>query len=125
MRFWRENNDTLNKRETAILSAWNKISEYVKENYTGVFTNGVFFEWKHEVYYKIAFGVTKDGVAYIAKGSHGWAYDDYICHPNHEPPYFKNAVIGNAEEVIQDWQKIKGILESKANQEKNLYSFTV
>ena len=33
--------------------------------------------------------------------------------------------IGNAEEVIQDWQKIKGILESKANQEKNLYSFTV
>lgn len=63
MRFWRENNDTLNKRETAILSAWNKISEYVKENYTGVFTNGVFFEWKHEVYYKIAFGVTKDGVS--------------------------------------------------------------
>lgn len=76
-------------------------------------------------YYNFAFGVTKDGVAYIANGSHGWAYDDYIFHPNHEPPYFKNAVIGNAEEVIQDWQKIKGILESKANQEKNLYSFTV
>lgn len=125
MKFWKENNDKLDKREEAILNAWTKIAEYVKKNYTDVFLNGISFEQKHEVYYKIAFGVTKDGIAYIARGSHGWLYDDYIFHPNHKPPYFKNAVINNAEEVIQDWQIIKEILESKANQEKRLYNFTV
>lgn len=125
MKFWKEDNYTLNKREKAILEAWNKISKYVKENYTGVFANGVFFEWKHEVYYKIAFGITKDGVAYFAKGSHGWDYDQYFFHPSHKLPYFKNRVIGNTEDVVRDWQKIKSILESKAEEEKNLYNFTV
>lgn len=71
MKFWKENNDELDKREKAILNAWTKIAEYVKKNYTDVFLNGISFEWKHEVYYKIAFGVTKDGIAYIARGSHG------------------------------------------------------
>lgn len=124
MKFWQENNNTLTEREKAILNAWNKISEYVKENYTGVFENGVFFEWKHEVYYKIAFGVTEDGVAYIARGSHGWNYDEYSFHPDKKRPYFKNGVIRDAKEVIDDWQKIKSILESKATEEKNLYNFT-
>lgn len=125
MKFWQENNNTLTERESAILNAWNKISEYVKENYTGVFENGILFEWKYEVYYKIAFGVTKNGIAYIARGSHGWAYDDYCFHPYEKQPYFKNGVIRNTEEVINDWQKIKSILESKAVKEKGLYNFTV
>lgn len=124
MKFWQENNNTLTERENAILNAWNKISEYVKENYTEVFENGILFEWKHEVYYKIAFGVTEDGIAYIARGSHGWGYDDYCFHPYKKQPYFKNGVIGNAVEVIDDWQKIKSILENKAAKEKSLYNFT-
>lgn len=31
MKFWKENNDKLDKREEAILNAWTKIAEYVKK----------------------------------------------------------------------------------------------
>ena len=44
MKFWKENNDKLDKREEAILNAWTKIAEYVKKNYTDVFLNGISFE---------------------------------------------------------------------------------
>ena len=37
-------------RAEAVISAWNKISEYVRKEYAGVFQNGLRFRWKHDVY---------------------------------------------------------------------------
>ncbi len=120
---WNVCDKELTKRQKAIVDAWNKIAKYVKENYAGVFEKGVSFEWKHEVYYKIAFGVTADGDAYIMEGSHGWDFDEYYHHPEYEMSQF--GAMRRTEEVINDWSKIKTALEQKAEQEKNLYNFTV
>ncbi len=113
-------------RSEAVISAWNKISEYVRKEYAGVFQNGLHFRWKHEVYGWTEFGVTPKGDAFIATGSHGAGeqYTDYYYHPDKSKTYEPKR-ISVTSEVVEDWQKIKKILEEKAKKEKALYNFQV
>lgn len=112
-------------REEAILNAWNKIRKYVKENYNGVFEKGTQFRWKHECYYWIEFGVTKDGDAYFVRGSHGWGGDYFYCPFKNEPSIYPHIKLAYLNDVVEDWQSIKKVLQSLAKKENELYNFEV
>ena len=113
-------------RAEAVISAWNKISEYVRKEYAGVFQNGLRFRWKHDVYGWTEFGVTPKGDAFIATGMHGAGenYTEYYYRPDKSKTYEPKR-IGVTSEVVEDWQKIKKILEKRAEKEKALYDFQV
>lgn len=112
-------------RNEAIMQAWNKIREYVKENYNGTFEKGIEFKWKHEVYGWTKFGVTNDGVAYIVHGSHGTSsLNEYYYCPFKEAGY-EHARIKRTEEVVSDWIIIKNKLIELEDKENDLYNFTV
>ena len=112
-------------RNEAIMNAWGKISEYVKENYTGVFENGIRFRWKHEVYGWKDFGVTPDGVAYIVKGSHGTSdLNEWFYHPVIKKTY-EPGRLAVTEDIVNDWAIIKKKLSELAEKENGLYNFQV
>ena len=112
-------------RNEAIMNAWEKIREYVKENYNGTFEKGIEFTWKHEVYGWKKFGVTRDGVAYIVTGSHGTSScNDWFYHPTNNKTYEPKR-LGVTEDVVNDWRTIKEKLERLAEKENGLYNFEV
>lgn len=113
-------------RDEAIMEAWNKISKYVKDNYTNKFEKGVSFTWKHKVYYWIKFGVTPDGIAYITKGNHSSSIPtEYCYHPEKEDTQLVNIKKSMTEEVVDDWLIIKEKLKMLAEKEYSLYNFKV
>lgn len=113
-------------RNEAILNAWNKIRKYVKDNFDGTFENGIEFEWKHEVYYWVKFGVTNKGVAYIVEGSHGWGADCYFYHPTKDTKSILTSVrMRFTEEIVNEWKLIKEKLIRLAKKENELYNFEV
>lgn len=112
-------------RNEAIMNAWERIQEYVKENYDGVFECDIEFEWKHEVYGWKRFGVTKNGAAYIVTGSHGTlSLNDWFYHPTNNKT-FERKRLSVTEDVVNDWTIIKDKLEKLAERENNLYNFKV
>lgn len=111
-------------RNEAIMDAWDKISKYVKDNYTHTFEKGISFRWKHEVYYWIQFGVTYEGDAYIAKGNHSSVIPtEWFYHPDPNKPTFERLKLRCTEEVIDDWFNIKEKLRQLAEKENSLFNF--
>lgn len=112
-------------RNEAILQAWFKIREYVKENYNGTFEKGIEFTWKHEVYGWTKFGVTRTGDAYIVHGSHGTSsLNEYYYCPFKEAGW-EHGRLPRTEEVVNDWHIIKSKLIQLADKENSLYNFMV
>lgn len=83
-------------KEQMINTNWEKICEYIKENYNGVFEDE--FEYGYGAYgYEFVLKITKDGEAYA------------ISHLTDKP---REIVI--KERIITDWKSIKKRIKERA-----------
>ena len=112
----------------ALDSAWRKIQNYCKENYTQKTVRNVQFCIYSDVYMWIEFGVTPNRQAYFVRGSHEKGhtspYADWYYHPLHKTGYVP-LKYRELETIIKKWPEIKVKLAEKFNQEESIFNFKI
>lgn len=110
------------EEENAYLSAWGKIKAYIKENFNH-FNEEKRFDLPHHVYHKTALFVEPDGTAYIARGSHGWPFDDFVDNPHvgidsgygsvflpDKKSHLSSVTYSIIKDVVDNWRELKNAI---------------